>query len=74
MAININWNSLKKFGENLKDVRERRKFTQEDVAKGAGISTSYYARVERGEENPTYTVIQNICKSLKVKSSEVLSF
>jgi len=74
MGLDIDWKSLKKFGENLKEIRDRRKFTQEDVANGAGITTSYYARIERGEENPTFAVVQNLCKALKIKSSEILPF
>lgn len=74
MGLNIDWKALKKFGENLKEIREQKKLTQEDVATAAGISTSYCARIERGEENPTFAVIQNICKALKIKSSDILPF
>lgn len=74
MGITIDWNSLKTYGKKLRNVREQRKFTQKEVAESAGITTSYYARIERGEENPTYTVIKNICKALKVKSSDILNF
>jgi len=42
------------------------------VAKMSKISTTYYAGIERGEENPTFSVIENICKALKIKSSEIL--
>jgi len=48
--------------------------SQEDVAKMSGISTTYYAGIERGEENPTIAVIEYICKTLRVKSSEILPF
>ena len=35
---------------------------------------NYYARIERGEENPSYEVLEKIIKALKVKSSEVFPF
>ena len=74
MGLIIDENALKVFGTNLKEARDQKKLTQEDIAKDAGITTSYYARIERGEENPTFAVIQNICKVLKIKSSDVLPF
>lgn len=74
MRVNVDSKSLKIFGSKLKEVREQSKLTQEDVAKGTGITTGYYARIERGEENPTFSVLENICKALKVKSSEILPF
>jgi len=42
--------------------------------KSQKISTTHYAGIERGEENPTFSVIENICKALKIKSSQVLPF
>ena len=74
MGLIIDEKALKAFGTNLKEVRDQKRLTQEDIAKGAGITTSYYARIERGEENPTFAVIQNICKVLKIKSSDILPF
>lgn len=47
---------------------------QEDVAQASDISVTYYAGIERGEENPTITVVENICKALKIKSSQILPF
>ncbi len=74
MSIDVDTKALKLFGNKLKDVREQHELTQEDVAKGIGITPNYYARIERGEENPTFSVIESICKALKVKSSQVLPF
>lgn len=62
------------FGKNLRTARERKNLSQENVATKSQISTTYYAGIERGEENPTLLVIKNICKALKLKSSEVLPF
>lgn len=66
--------SQKSFGKNLRTVREGKGLSQEEAAKLSNISTTHYAGIERGEENPTFSVIENICKALKVKSSEVLPF
>jgi transcriptional regulator with XRE-family HTH domain len=61
-------------GKKLREVREAKSLSQEEAAKLSLISTTYYAGIERGEENPSILVIKNICKALKVKSSYVLPF
>ncbi|MFH0773452.1 MAG: helix-turn-helix transcriptional regulator [bacterium] len=74
MPLEVNEKTQKQIGDNLRRVRERKNLYQEDVAQAAGISVTYYAGIERGEENPTITVVESICKALKVKSSEILPF
>jgi transcriptional regulator with XRE-family HTH domain len=66
--------SQKSFGKNLRSIRENKSLSQEEVAKLSKISTTHYASIERGNENPTFSVIENICKALKVKSSDILPF
>ncbi len=63
-----------KIGEKLKEARLKLNLKQTDVATKANVSTNYYARIERNEENPTIEVLQKILKVLKLKSSEVLPF
>lgn len=63
-----------RFGKNLREVREQMGLSQEEVAKISQISITHYAGIERGEENPTFSVIESICKTLKIKSSQVLPF
>ncbi len=74
MSVKPNPKSQKEFGEKLRDIRERRNLSQEEIAKAIDISTTFYAGIERGEENPTFAVLENICNALKVKSSEILPF
>lgn len=74
MTANPNEKSQKEFGKNLREAREKNGLSQEEVAKLSKISTTHYAGIERGEENPTFSVIESICKALKVKSSQVLPF
>lgn len=64
----------KLLGRNLKQIRENKKMTQADVATKANITVNYYARIERGEENPSYEILSSLCKALKVKSSDILPF
>lgn len=48
--------------------------TQADVATKANITINYYARIERGEENPSLEIIKGLTIALKVKSSDMLPF
>lgn len=74
MTTTPNKKSQLEFGKNLREIREQAGLSQEEVSKMSQISTTHYAGIERGEENPTFSVIENICKALKVKSSKVLPF
>lgn len=62
------------FGKNIRVIRKRKGLLQEEVAKDSKISVTYYAGIERGEENPTLAVLESLCKTLKIKSSEILPF
>ena len=64
----------KQFGKNIREVRENGGFTQQQVADRASMHVNYYARIERGEENPSFETLKKIMKALKIKSSEVMPF
>ena len=66
--------SQEKFGQNIKIARSRTGLTQQQLADKAKMHVDYYARIERGEENPSYKAIEKIVKALGIKSSEVLPF
>lgn len=74
MTVEVNPKTQQHTGRKLREVRERKNLLQEEVARAVGISVTYYAGIERGEENPTLAVIESICKTLKIKSSEILPF
>ena len=63
-----------KFGKNIKKARNSANLTQKQVAEKSGIHVNYYARIERGEENPSYEVVEKVIKTIGVKSSKVLPF
>lgn len=74
MAVEINPKTQQYLGRKVRELRERKNLVQEDVAKAIGISTTFYAGIERGEENPTLSVLESICKVFKVKVSDILPF
>ncbi len=63
-----------KIGNNLKTLRKGKKLTQVALAKKVGISSNYYSRIERDEENPSLEILKDIAKALKVKSCDILDF
>jgi transcriptional regulator with XRE-family HTH domain len=61
----------KKFGDKLKKAREKEKLTQEELARKAGMSSNYFAKIERGEVNTTFDKIYKIIKALKIEASDI---
>jgi transcriptional regulator with XRE-family HTH domain len=55
----------------IRDLRLARDFSQEAVAHGAGLTVSAYARIERGEANPTWTTVAHIADALGVSLAEL---
>jgi len=56
----------------LKQYRESRGLTQEALAKKAGLSRAYIARLEIGRHNPTLSTLEKLAKALKVKVGKLL--
>lgn len=53
-------------GQRLKTAREKKKLTQAEVAKLAQINTNFYARLERGEEDPSIETLRALGKALSI--------
>lgn len=62
-------NAREKLGETLKKAREKQNLTQEEVAEKSGMTTTYYAMIERGEVNPSWAKLTKIFKVLDLKLS-----
>lgn len=48
----------------LKDLRQKRNLTQQQVAKRAGIERSFYTQIELGQRNPSVQTAQRIASVL----------
>ena len=55
----------------IKEIREKKELTQEGVAKKAGISANYYAKIERGTINTSIEKATKIAKALGVEVSDI---
>ena len=53
-------NELKK----IKEVRKKKKLTQQEVAEKSGYDRAYISRVENGVVNPTFNVLKDIAQAM----------
>ena len=56
----------KQLNQKLTTARAKLGFTQEEVAKKAGMGANYYAKIERGEHTPKGTTLQKLYSALKI--------
>ena len=61
-----------KFGAVVRQMRERRGLTQEQLAERAEVSATYVGFIERGDNVPTLTIILQVASALGVSPSELL--
>lgn len=52
------------FAANLQIQRQRKKLSQVDLAKKAGISVSYVSMLERAQRSPPLETIESLAKAL----------
>jgi transcriptional regulator with XRE-family HTH domain len=60
------------FGAVVRELREARGWTQEQLAERANMNASYLGFVERGDNVPTLTIIIQIADGLEVEAAELL--
>ena len=72
MVSSTNENDRKVLGAKLLKIRKAAKLTQAEVAAKAGVHVNYYARIERGEENPSFEKLQGIMRALNIKTLDLL--
>jgi transcriptional regulator with XRE-family HTH domain len=65
---------IKKFGKNLKELRRRKKISQEELAYRTGLELSQIGRIERGTINTSISNIYLIALALDVAPADLFSF
>jgi transcriptional regulator with XRE-family HTH domain len=58
----------------IRQLRERADLSQEAIAHRAGLTVSAYARIERGEANPTWTTVTHVAQALDVSLAEFAAY
>ncbi len=61
-----------KVGNNVKRLRKDKGLSQEQFAFEAELHRTYVSDIERGNRNPTVTVLEKIANALNVKPGELL--
>jgi transcriptional regulator with XRE-family HTH domain len=60
------------FGERLRDVRQRRRVTQAELARIAGMSEAYISNMEHGLKVPSLTTILRLAVALNCKVTDLV--
>lgn len=58
---------------NLKSMREHRKLSLDALSKLTGVSRSMLSQIEKGEANPTISIVWKIANGLKVSFTELVT-
>ena len=61
-------------GARIKEIRNRKGLTQEQLSEKMEINPKYLSSIERGNENPTLNTLIRLSESLEVDLSEIFSF
>lgn len=69
----INQENLRciQLGKNIKKLRERKSWTQEELAEKANLHISYIGQIERGLRYPSLKVLFKIADALDIKITEL---
>jgi transcriptional regulator with XRE-family HTH domain len=63
----------KDVARNIKNIRERKKITLDSAAKLTGVSRSMLAQIEKGEVNPTISILWKIANGYKVSFTSLVN-
>lgn len=72
--MTLNQRTSNSFGQAVRALRVANGLTQEELADRAGLDRSYIGGVERGERNPSLSVIEKIAEGLGVTLAELFSY
>ena len=61
-----------RLGDRIRELREAKSFSQQDLADRAGMTRPYLSNLERGQSSPTVDLIVRIAKALDQTPSELL--
>jgi len=64
---------LIRFGSRVRDLRLRKKYSQESFAEKCNLDRTYIGGIERGERNLTLLNIERIASALDVTISDLLA-
>lgn len=63
---------VKQFGERVKQVRDEKGMSQEELADKAGLHRTQISLIERGMRSPRLETIEKLAKALKIQAKDLL--
>ena len=63
---------LLKIGDNIRAMRKKRGYSQEEFADIVGFSRSYYTEIETGKRNISVLNLIKIIEALKINPNEII--
>jgi transcriptional regulator with XRE-family HTH domain len=64
--------NLVALGDRVRQLREERDLTQEELAARAGLSANYVGEIEGGKRNPSALVLFSLARGLGVDAANLL--
>jgi transcriptional regulator with XRE-family HTH domain len=61
-------------GRRVKELRQARGLSQEQLADRMGINAKYLSSIERGKENPTLDLLFKLAKALRVETGALFNY
>jgi transcriptional regulator with XRE-family HTH domain len=74
MVSNRDQKYINAFGQNLKNLRNSKGLSQEELAHRCGVPLSQVGRFERGVRSPTLSTILILARGLAVEPKTLLDF
>ena len=62
-----------RLARNVRELRQARGFTQQQMAKLAGVPRATWSNLESGTGNPTLTVLHAVCSAFQVSLEEIVA-
>ena len=64
---------LNRIAENIRLVRLKKDFTQEQLAEKANITQKYLNLIEKKKANPSIVIVVNLCEALNIDLNSLLT-
>ena len=59
-------------GKNIKKYRQQKGWSQEELSFNSELHRTYISSLERGQRNPTVSVLEKIAEALQITAAELL--
>ncbi len=64
---------LNRIAENIRLVRLKKHYTQEQLAEKANITQKYLNLIEKKKANPSIVIVVNLCEALNIDLNSLLT-